>query len=114
MPPKKTYKPIVLIRSEVMEFAEAMERMLRKHDAKKGDRYKRPSGWSNNLENFYGEILSKLENEVSELISAHADPDGDPDHPTTAEDLKNESVDVANIAMFAWLHAVAAVKQLRK
>lgn len=71
------------MRQEVKEFAEDMERILAKHDALKGESWKRMN---------YADLRDLLFNEFIEAYKVTAKP-----HP-------DEFVDLANIAMMLWWH----------
>lgn len=76
------------IRPEIMEFAEAMELTMRKHDAKKGD------SWKDCTISFLGRKLqeeyNETEHEFYNLLFS------------SSNNLKSESVDLANVCMMIW------------
>jgi hypothetical protein len=71
---------VIKMRQEIREFAEEMERIMLKHDHRKGDTWK-----SSNMGDF---LIDKFHEEFKESVEIGADP--------------SEFVDVANIAMMLW------------
>ena len=70
------------MRKEIQEFAEEMERIMAKHDAKKGDSWKSPDTFTQRF------LIEKFYEETKEAMQNRAD--------------KSEYVDVANICMMLW------------
>lgn len=79
-----------MIRTEVMEFAEAMERVLKENDKEKGDSWKR-------MEVSRLELL--LTREISELCDASFKKNGSKERRA---ELRKKLIDVSNLAMMVW------------
>jgi len=74
------------IRPEILGFAAAMERTMRKHDLKKGD------SWTDCDIEF---LITKLKEEFGEVITSIDSEQS----PKISKDTIDELVDLANIAM---------------
>jgi hypothetical protein len=74
----------VLLRPEVREFADEMERELRKHDLKKGD------SWKTMDEVVLSYMLTDVWDKLDDL-----------DHENPEQEC-SELIDLANIAMMLW------------
>lgn len=74
----------VLLRSELREFADEMERELRRHDSRKGDSWKTMN-----------EVV------LSEMIADVWDKLEDLDHENREQE-RSELVDLSNLSMMLW------------
>ncbi len=88
----KTLKSVREIRPDVLEFAYAMEMVLRKHDRTKGDSWKYCDFC------ILVEKLTEEFHEVEEEFGALMNYDFD----ASTENIQTEIVDLANIAMMIW------------
>jgi NTP pyrophosphatase (non-canonical NTP hydrolase) len=75
------------IRPEILQFAQQMELIMRKHDGNKGD------SWKTCNVKF---LISKLDEEYYEFFRETAHKSG------ISESCAGELVDVANVAMMLW------------
>ena len=85
MTPASPHPESGYIRQEVLDFAEAMETVLRKHDNHK-------NGW---MDCSYSYLLNGAKRELKEAIEADDDPQN---YDRVAEEL----IDVANFCMMYW------------
>jgi len=72
------------MRPEIQQFAEEMEKVMAKHDQKKGDTWKEPDERNDTF------LWGKLKEEYLECVSAEN------------EEGPRELVDLANICMMLW------------
>lgn len=82
----------MFVRDPVYQFAMDMESTLRKHDSRKGF-----DGWVDESLDY---LMDKLEEEVGEVRARLNEPIKDP------TGIRNEAIDVANLAMMIWIRAV--------
>lgn len=71
------------MRKEIKEFAEEMERVMKKHDKKKGDSWKEEGIDCDDY------LWEKLDEEYIECVHESAD-------------IKKELIDLANVSMMLW------------